>query len=168
MSTTYQNVTDRFTLTYHFKAPRELVFNAFGTAEALGEWWGPAETSNSVIALDFKPGGIFRFKMEYNGTSSYGKFVFGKIEPFELLEFTNSFADEKGEVIPAPFDIQLPLRIFYRLKFSETNGETTLFMTGEPVDGSPEQIAGFNSIADSMQEGFGGTFAKLEKYLAKK
>ena len=55
--TTATNTT--FRLTHVFHAPKEKVFKAFSTAEALNAWWGPAETSNSVIKLDFRPGGIF-------------------------------------------------------------------------------------------------------------
>lgn len=51
-----------FTLVREFDAPQKLVFNAFSTADALSEWWGPAESRNSVINLDFRPGGIFHFQ----------------------------------------------------------------------------------------------------------
>ena len=81
MSTHSVNTTPAFTFTYTFKAPKDLVFNAFGTAESLNEWWGPVESRNSVIQLDFKPGGIFHFKMEFQGLTTYGRFVFGRIQP---------------------------------------------------------------------------------------
>lgn len=159
------NEHQNFSFTYEFNAPKALVFNAFSTAEALNEWWGPAETVNSTIKLDFKPGGIFHFKMDYQGHASYGRFLFGQINPYDLLEFSNAFADENANVIKAPFEVNLPLEIFYRLTFTENNGKTTLFMTGEPLNDSDDEIAGFNSIADSMQEGFGATFDKLVVYL---
>ena len=41
---------------HEFEAPKQLVFDAFSTAEALNEWWGPVETNNSVVSLDFRPG----------------------------------------------------------------------------------------------------------------
>ncbi|MBO9152139.1 SRPBCC domain-containing protein [Chitinophaga sp. MAH-28] len=85
-----------FTLSYEFNAPRQLVFEAFSNAEALNEWWGPAETRNTVISLDFRPGGIFHFKMDYNGSVTYGRFLFRTIRPHYLLEFTNAFADENA------------------------------------------------------------------------
>jgi uncharacterized protein YndB with AHSA1/START domain len=159
------NENQNFSFTYEFNAPKALVFNAFSTAEALNEWWGPVETVNSTIKLDFKPGGIFHFKMDYQGHASYGRFLFGQINPYDLLEFSNAFADENANVIKAPFEVNLPLEIFYRLTFTENDGKTTLTMTGEPLNGSDDEIAGFNSIADSMQEGFGATFDKLVVYL---
>lgn len=167
MSTNAANTTSGFTFTYTFKAPKDLVFTAFSTAEALNEWWGPAESLNTVIQLDFKPGGIFHFKMEFPGLTTYGRFVFGRIQPYDLLEFTNAFADEKANVIQAPFDISFPREIFYRLEFSEQNGYTTIHMTGVPVEASDEEMKGFLSINNSMQQGFGATFDKLSIYLNK-
>lgn len=162
-----RTTTEKFRLVYTFDAPKELVFNAFADADALNEWWGPAETDNSVISLDFTPGGIFHFKMDYNGHISYGRFLFRQIQPHDLLEYTNAFCDEHAQVIPAPFDVKLPLEILYRMEFTEANGKTKITMTGEPVNASHEEEEGFSAINESMQQGFAGTFDKLVKYLAK-
>ena len=150
---------------YEFQAPKKLVFNAFADADALGEWWGPVECKNTVIKLDFKTGGIFHFKMEKNGKVNYGRFVFGKIQPYDLLEFTNAFADENANVVRAPFDIQLPLEIFYRLTFTENNGRTTITLTGQPVNASLEEHSVFESINADVKKGFNATFAQLEHYI---
>lgn len=61
MSTQHTDKTRVFTFVREFDAPKNLVFNAFSNAGALNEWWGPAESANSVISLDFRPGGIFHF-----------------------------------------------------------------------------------------------------------
>lgn len=154
-----------FKIVREFHAPREDVFNAFAEVEALNEWWGPAETNNSTISLDFRPGGIFHFKMEKDGNVNYGRFLFGRIVPHHILEFTNSFADENANVIAAPFDISLPKAIFYSLFFSDQNGVTVITLTGTPVEASLEEIEGFQAINESMQQGFGGTFDQLAAYL---
>ena len=154
-----------FTLTHEFNAPKALVFNAFGNADALNEWWGPVETENSVISLDFKQGGIFHYKMSFNGNATYARFLFGQIKPHDVLEFTNAFTDEQANVIPAPFDMELPLEIFYSLHFTESNGKTIIMLTAEPVNATKEQEEGFHSINESMQQGFGATFNALAAYL---
>ena len=155
-----------FTLVREFDAPRKEVFNAFADADALNEWWGPAETTNSVVKLDFRPGGIFHFKMEANGRVNYGRFLFAKIQPYELLEFSNAFADEKANVVKAPFDIELPLEIFYRIVLTERNGKTMLTLTGSAVNPTVMQQEAFESINEGMQDGFGKTFDKLDVYIA--
>jgi uncharacterized protein YndB with AHSA1/START domain len=156
-----------FMLIHEFNAPKELVFNAFGDAAALNEWWGPLEMKNSVISLDFRPGGIFHFKMEHPGETWYGRFLFKTIQPHDLLEFSNAFADEQARVVKAPFDFSFPLEILYRIVFTEKNGKTTLTVTGQPLNAGPEETAAYQSINSDMQRGWAATFDKLTAYLNK-
>jgi uncharacterized protein YndB with AHSA1/START domain len=156
-----------FTVIRTFDASQQEVFNAFSNADALNEWWGPAETKNSVIKLDFQPGGIFHFKMESEYGVNYGRFLFGRIEPYHLLEFSNAFADENANVVKAPFDMPLPDEIFYQIVFKEDRGKTTLTLTGKAVNPTAEEQETFDAIQPDMQNGFRGTFDQLEKYLAK-
>src|SRR5690606_38031719 len=94
-----------FTHVHIGDAPRELVYQAFSTAEALNAWWGPANCDNSLISLDFRPGGIFHYRMVAGDTVNYGRFVFNRIDPPAFLDFTVSFADANANAIDAPFDI---------------------------------------------------------------
>jgi uncharacterized protein YndB with AHSA1/START domain len=167
MSVRDKNEHAELTIVHEFNAPKEMVFNAFSDAEALGEWWGPVECKNTVLKLDFRKGGIFHFKMEKDGVVNFGRFTFGELRPHDLLEFTNSFSDANGNIIPAPFEIKLPLKIFYRLVFTEKGGKTTITLTGQPVDATNEEILNFRSINANVQEGFGATFRQLAFYLAK-
>lgn len=163
---TTQQDTD-FVLVHEFNAPKETVFNAFGDAEALNQWWGPVESRNTVISLNFRSGGIFHYKMEFQDSTTYGRFLFGKVSPHDLLEFTIAFADEKGNAVDAPFDIPLPREIFYRLNFSGAGNKTTITLTGSPINASAAETKGFLSIRESMEQGFGATFEKLAVYLGK-
>ena len=167
MTTKNENAKAELIIVHEFNSPKELVFEAFADANALGEWWGPVECKNSVIKLDFKTGGTFHYKMEKDGKVNYGRFIFGKIQPHDLLEFTNSFSDEYANIVRAPFDIPLPLEIFYRLTFAENNGKTTITLTGQPINASHEEILSFQSINANVQEGFGATFNQLASYLSK-
>ena len=158
---------EKLVIVQEFNAPRKLVFNAFTTEEALAEWWGPVECRNTVLKLEFKVGGVFHYKMEREAMTNYGRFTFIKIRPFDLLEFVNSFADENGNILSAPFSIQLPLKIFYRLIFTEKKGKTTITLTGEPIEASREETENFRSINKNVQQGFGATFDALAVYLNK-
>lgn len=157
----------KFTITHIFDSPKKLVFNAFSNEDALAEWWGPVECKNTVLKLDFRTGGIFHYKMEKDGVINYGRFTFGRIEPYDLLEFTNAFSDEHANIIRAPFDIQLPVQIFYQFRFAEKKGKTIITMTGLPVKATREEEEAFRSINTSMEQGFGATFKQLSLYLEK-
>jgi uncharacterized protein YndB with AHSA1/START domain len=165
MNTDHGSQQAELVLSYEFAFPRETVFNAFSTIEALGEWWGPVECKNSAVSLDFRPGGSYHFRMDMEGKTNYGLFRFITIRPHDLLEFTNSFADEHANIIAAPFDIPLSKEIFYRLEFTENNGITTITINGHPVNPSKEESDTYIAIMDSMHEGFGGTFNELKDFL---
>ncbi len=157
-----------FTLTKTFNAAREMVFDAFARADALAQWWGPVEAPIDVISLDFRPGGIFHYRM--NGAqTSYGIFRYENIERPGHISWINSFADEAGAIIKPPFaGFDLPKEIHNSITLTEDNGLTTLQLVSKPVNASEAEIACFLSIKESMEQGFGGTFSQLQAYLRRK
>jgi len=148
-----------------FNAPKEMVFDAFASAEAIAQWWGPVEYPTTVLAFDFKPGGIFHYKMDTPDQVWYGRFVFSQIMRPHLLEFTSSFSDANGGITRAPFAADWPLEIFNRFVFSEENGKTTMKLMGYPVNPKEAEITLFNFMSENVQEGFGKTFSQLDRYL---
>ena len=160
-----QTVNQKFSLTRKFNAPRKKVFNAFSNAEALGKWWGPVEAPIDVIKLDFRPHGIFHYKMK-GAQINYGIFKYLEIDEPESITWINSFANEKGEIIKPPFEgMDIPREILCKIVLEEKDGITTLTLTSEPVNANAKEIETFYSITESMQNGFGGTFQQLENYL---
>jgi hypothetical protein len=45
--------------------------------------------------------------------------------PYDLLEFVNAFSDEHGNIVRAPFDIQLPMEMFTGSTLRK-DGKTTI------------------------------------------
>ena len=151
-----------------FNAPKEMVFDAFASGEALARWWGPVEFPTTVLAFDFKPGGMFHYKMDTPDQVWYGRFVYNQIHRPHLLEFTSSFSDANAGLTRAPFAADWPLEIFNRIVFSELNGKTTIKMMGYPVNPNEAEAKMFNLMSENVQEGFGKTFSQLERYLEAK
>lgn len=156
----------KFQLVRTFKAPKSMVFEAFENAAALAAWWGPAGMEISVQKLDFRPGGCFHYKMEGHNNTMWGLFKYVTIQKPDKIEFLNSFSDEAGNVCKAPFDIDFPEEIFNQISLVEHQGVTTLTLTGGPRQATAAQLATYDSMHESMQQGFGGTFNQLEAYLA--
>jgi len=151
-----------------FKAPIMLVFEAFSTAEAFAEWWGPAGMPITIKQFEFRQGGKLHYKGDAGGQTMWGLFKYGNIVKPDLIEFVNSFSDEEGNICKPPFPMEFPLEIFNRIKLQENNGITTLTLEGHPINATPEQEATFYSMADNISVGFAGTLNQLETYLIRK
>ena len=158
---------EKLTIVRDFKAPRALVFQAFATAEAFAEWWGPAGMPITVKHFDFRPGGKAHYKMEAGGMTMWGLFKYGNIVSPELLAFVSSFSDEEGNVAKAPFPMEFPMEISNEITLQENNGVTTLTLQGYPLNATPEQEETYYAMTANISEGFAGTFNQLDAYLAK-
>jgi len=159
----------KLVITRTLNAPRELVWKAWTDPKALAEWWGPKEFEITVHKFDFKPEGIFHYDMlAHNGFQMWGIFTYKEITAPEKIVFINSFSDKEGNITRAPFfDGKWPLEIRNTLTLTEESGKTILTLIGGPINSTEEEQAAFESNTKSMQQGFAGTFDKLEQYLAK-
>lgn len=159
------NTKNKFSIVREYKATKTEVFEAFASAEALAQWWGPIEAPIDVIHLDFKPNGIFHYRMKGNPVT-YGIFKYINIDRPNTISWINSFADENGRVIKPPFEgMDIPKEILNTISLEENNGRTVLSLVAEPVNAAENEIETFNSIIDSMEQGYGGTLGQLEEYL---
>jgi uncharacterized protein YndB with AHSA1/START domain len=151
-----------------FKASKQKVFEAWSTAENMVQWWGPKGFKTTAKTFDLKPLGAFHYSFTpEKGTAMWGKFVYQDVQAPERIVFKNSFSDEQGHVTRAPFNSQWPLEISNTLTFIEENGITTLALKGEPVNATQEEKETFASNIENMQQGFEGTFDRLEAFLSK-
>jgi uncharacterized protein YndB with AHSA1/START domain len=156
-----------FVITRIFDAPRPLVWNAWTDAERLAKWWGPKGCTLRVITLDMRPGGIFHYAMEFQpGQAMYGRFVYGNIVAPETFSFVSSFADEAGNVIRAPFSATWPLEVRNTITLTDKGDRTELTLRGGPIDPTDAEYETFLGMFASMQQGWGGTFDKLDELLA--
>ncbi len=70
------------TMEREFAASPQAVFAAYGDPEALKEWYGPDGFSITVIAMDFRVGGAFRFTMHGpDGTDYPNRITYRDIVP---------------------------------------------------------------------------------------
>lgn len=155
-------------LTRIFNAPRKLVFKVWADPAHFGNWWGPKGSSLKVSAMEVRPGGMFlRSHTSPDGEVMWGKFVYREVSPPEKLVFIQSFADEDGNTIRASFSPHWPLEILNTLTLTEeAGGKTLLTLRVSPINPSEEELAMFEGMHPSMQEGYGGTFDQLAQYLA--
>jgi uncharacterized protein YndB with AHSA1/START domain len=151
-----------------FNAPRELVFKVWTDPEHFGKWWGPKGASLDVVKMDVRPGGVF-LGCQKSADGQYvmwGKYTYQEVQAPEKLVWIQSFSDEEGNIIRAPFDPNWPLEILNILTLEEKEGKTLLTLQGGPINASAEEQAAFDAMSPMVAQGFEGTFEQLENHLA--
>ncbi|MBV9329549.1 MAG: SRPBCC domain-containing protein [Chloroflexi bacterium] len=81
-----------------FDAPRELVFDMWTTPEHVALWWGPDGFTNTIEAMDVRPGGEWRFIMHGpDGVDYPNHIVFREVvRPERLVYDHGSQADDEA------------------------------------------------------------------------
>lgn len=148
-------------------APIDVVFAAWTQADHLKNWFGPAGFKMLAVTVDLRPGGVFHYGMQApNGAQMWGKWVFLEIHKPDRLVFVSSFSDAAGGVTRHPMSATWPLETLSTVSLVEQDGKTTVRIQGEPVNASEEEIATFVAAHSGMTQGWAGTFAQFEAYLA--
>ena len=127
--------SEAFVISRVFDATREIVWKAWTEAEHLKHWWGPKGFTVVHSKIDLRPGGVFHYGMRSpDGRDMWGKFVFREIVKPERLVFVNSFSDEEGKTVRAPFNPHWPLEVLTTVTFAEHDGKTTVTLRGRPIN----------------------------------
>lgn len=141
-----------------FDASCELVWKAWTDPEHVKRWWGPKDFTAPFCKIDFRVGGVFLFCMRTpDGKDYWNTGVYREIVPLKRIAMTNSFADEKGNVVPAThygMSEDIPLETLITVTFEEHDGKTkmTLRHVGIPTDIMSDANAGWNGTFDKLAE----------------
>jgi uncharacterized protein YndB with AHSA1/START domain len=151
-----------------FDAPRDTVFKAWAEQKHLEKWWGPKGFKVHVNKLDFRPEGVFHYRMQSpDGHEMWGKFIYREIVAPERLAFVISFSDKDGNTVRSAASPDWPLELLLTATFAEHQGRTTLAIQGVPTNATEAEQKGFKAGLEPMQKRFAGTLDQLVSYLAR-
>jgi uncharacterized protein YndB with AHSA1/START domain len=157
-----------FTMARVFEASRDRVWRAWSEAEQLTHWWGPKGCSVEVLRLEFRPGGLFHYAMNFdNGTRMWGRFNYREIDAPKRMVWLNSFANEGCGIARAPFSEDCPLEVENTVTFAGDGETTTVTLRAEPFGALAAERAYFAALFPSLEIGYGGTFEQLGDWLGK-
>src|SRR4030042_5632400 len=96
--------TGCITITRVFDAPRERVWERWTDPDQYMCWWGPKAFTSPYAKFDLRPGGKFLSCMRGpDGKEYWDTGIFEEISKLNRIVYTDSFADEHGNVVPASF-----------------------------------------------------------------
>ena len=136
MATAIKN-KEELTITRIFDAPREIVWKAWTEPELLKKWWGPKYFPAPVSKIDLRVGGRYLSCMRGpDGKEYWSTGVYREIVPKERLVCTDSFADEKGNVVPAShygMTGEWPLELLVTMTLEDIGGKTRMTLRHEGI-----------------------------------
>jgi len=141
-------------LTRTYDAPRDLVFEAWIDPVHVAEWWGPAGFTTTILEMDPRPGGTWRFIMHGpDGVDYPNRIDYLEITRPERLVYTHASDEESPQV-----------QFEATLNFAERAGQTELslrmlFRTAAERDLVVEQYGAIEGGIQHLQ--------RLADYLAK-
>jgi uncharacterized protein YndB with AHSA1/START domain len=112
---------EQILITREFDAPRHLVYRAWTTPELVKRWWGGQRGEMTVVEIDLRVGGTWRYVLAADGgfdVAFHGEFR--EIVPDERIVTTEVFEMPGADPLPAADE---PLNI---VTFAEVDGRTTL------------------------------------------
>ena len=157
-----------FVISRVFGAPKALVFEVHTTPEHLRHWLSPAGFINIYTSLDFRSGGHYHYGLQApDGSQMWGMQRYQEIVPNERITLIQSFSDKDGGVTRHPMADTWPLEMLATTTFESVDDtHTKVTVSWQPHNADDIGNATFDAARDGMTNGFSGTFAKLDEYLA--
>jgi uncharacterized protein YndB with AHSA1/START domain len=96
--TTIQSASEReIVLSRTFDAPRELVWEAWTSADHVAQWWGPSGFTTTIEEFDLRPGGRFKHVLRGSDGTLYPNLsVFREIVPLERIVYSHGGGKQGG------------------------------------------------------------------------
>lgn len=152
-TTTIFSVDGELTYERTFDAPRDLVWRAMTDPAWIPRWWGPHGTTTTVVEMDVRPGGAWRYVSaapDREDVAFYGEYL--EITPIDGYRWSFMFDVEGVGPMGGPETFRL----------EDAAGKTRVTVTSEM--GSAEAIDG--ALATGMVKGAIETWDRLDAALA--
>ena len=150
---------EELVITRVFDAPKELVWREWSDPARMMRWWGPEYFTAPVIKMDFRVGGKYLWSMRSpDGKDFYSVGEYLEIVPMEKIVYTQNFADEKGNIVPAsyyglPGEWPKDATVTATITFEDLGGKTKMTIREAGIPGGQmgeSAKAGWSTSLDKM------------------
>jgi len=157
-----------FVITRSFDAPIELMFDMWTKPEHLTQWLPTTGFTMKYLRDDIRPGGSTFASWSNEMYSMHARAEYVEIKRPECIVYTQQFCDENEVLSRHPMAPTWPATKLTLVTFAaEGPDRTRVTITWEPYgECTAEELATFVGAKSGMSQGWGGSFDKLEEYLA--
>ena len=147
------------TITAHFDAPVERIWQVWNDPRQLERWWGPPTYPATVVDHDLSPGGsVAYFMTGPEGGKYHGWWRIVSVEAPYRLEFEDGFADDAGK----PNDEMPVTTVTVTLAGDDAGSGTSMVVRSVfPTVEAMEQL-----LAMGMDEGMRQAMGQIDALLA--
>lgn len=151
-----------------FKAPIQLVFDAWTKVEHLNHWMFPMTGCQcEFVSADIKDGGSSLHKVTMpNGNEMWLYTRYEEVTAPDKLVFLQYMSNADGDILSNPNMPDWPKDMLATLTFEEQGDDTLLTFLWEPRNPTPEELAAFEAARAQAGNGWGAGMAQLETYLS--
>jgi uncharacterized protein YndB with AHSA1/START domain len=147
------------TITRHFKAPRDLVWQVWTDPKHIKEWFGPEHFTNPLVEGETKVGSIMHITMHGPAGTDFDRdlpctLLFREVVPGSKLVFENEPVAPDGSRI---------MEALTTVTFTDENGGTRMVMEST-AKALVEYTVGY---LNGMEQGWSGSFEKMKRLLEK-
>lgn len=156
-----------FIITRTFNAPQELLFKVWTDVNHLQKWMAPKGFTGRYKKAEIRPGGVAHYSMTGpDGKEMWGKVMYKEINSPTKLVYSQCFSDANEGVTRHPMAAEWPLEMLTTILFESVGTkQTKLTLTWVPVKATHAEIEMFIKSMVGMDQGWAGTFEKLDTYL---
>jgi uncharacterized protein YndB with AHSA1/START domain len=139
-----------------FTMPLSKLWRAWSEPALMKRWWGPSEFTCPSCSIDFRVGGkILACMKDKDGKEFWSTGTYREIVPEKKIVVTDSFSDDKGNIISAKelgMPGEWPRECLVTLHFEEINGNAAVKLKHEgiPAEMYQDCIKGWNESLDKI------------------
>lgn len=157
-----------FVISRQFAASPEKVYEAWADPKKMAQWSGPKGSTVEILQGTQAAGQttIARTAMQ-EGPEMFSLCLWRELAPHRRVVWEQSFCTREGVKCAPPFFDDWPLTLLTEVTLEPRYEGTFLTLTWTPIEYTEAALAMFVRQMASMTGGWGGSFDKLEEWLAR-
>ena len=159
------HVAGQFHMSRLVSAPRERVWRAWSDPKELPRWMGPQGSETTHSDLDFRVGGSYHYALEFAGVEMWGLTDYKEIVKPEKIVYVQQFSDKDRGLATHPLAPTWPKRMLATILFQDFGPKTLISLYWEALEPTPAERETFAKGVAGMNQGWAGTFDRLDALL---